>query len=212
MLRRRITLPAAALLASALLSGCAGSLGMLHGRTPAPQPVDPAVAAARALTARLDLVHRFAQATPTEQAQILSTVKQGYELAPSTPTKELDYALVLAAPGYAGSNPSLAKQLLSNALDSQPALSPSEHALAAMVLRELNARLDLVAKIVRIKKQLSLDQHEQAQQAKHRIQAQIEENQRLRHDLARAQAKLKAITNIERSLNQRKGAQQGKAQ
>ena len=40
--------------------------------------------------------------------------------------------------------------------------------------------------------------------ANHRLQAEIDENARLRKELEEAHAKLDAIANIERSLNERK--------
>jgi hypothetical protein len=46
--------------------------------------------------------------------------------------------------------------------------------------------------------------------ANHRLQAEVEENTRLRRELEEARAKLDAIANIERSLNERKPGSTGR--
>ena len=91
------------LLAAMLLCGCADMLGLAGEKPAPPAPPDPAVLAAQALTSHLALVQRLIESAPDAQAQIVARVKHRYDLAPSTPDDELDYALVLAAPGHAGS-------------------------------------------------------------------------------------------------------------
>ena len=46
--------------------------------------------------------------------------------------------------------------------------------------------------------------------ANHRLQSEMEENARLRKELDEARAKLDAIANIERSLNERKPGTEGR--
>jgi hypothetical protein len=46
--------------------------------------------------------------------------------------------------------------------------------------------------------------------ANHRLQTEMDENARLRRDLEEARAKLDAIANIERSLNERKPGSTGR--
>jgi hypothetical protein len=200
---------AAVLLASALVSGCTGMFGMMQEPPPPVPPVDPAVVAAQALTSHLELVQRLVEGTPAQQAAILASVKHRYNLTPMMAADELDYALVLAAPGHMGSDPAHAQALLSNVLASRDALMPPERALAVMVLRDVNRRLDLVASAQRMQAQLAEDGRLQQEQAARRLDTEVEENHRLRRDLERARAKLKAIANIERSLNQRKSAPAG---
>jgi hypothetical protein len=55
---------------------------------------------------------------------------------------------------------------------------------------------------------LRLD-HERVTNANHRLQAELDENARLRKELDEAHAKLQAIFNIERSLNERKPGDAG---
>ncbi|MGH8150046.1 MAG: hypothetical protein ACRETB_08740 [Steroidobacteraceae bacterium] len=196
---------AALLLAAALLCGCAGTFGFEHGHTPPPpSPVDPAIAAATRLSHRLEVLQRLIEGTPAEQAAILADAKHDYDLAPAAPGSELDYALVLAAPGHAGSNPAQARQLLSSALASGTTLQVPERALAVMVMQEVDRQLDLVATNERLRTEQALDARQREAETSRRLKAQVEENVRLRRDLERARAKLRAITNIERSLNNRR--------
>ena len=198
------------LLAAMLLCGCADMLG-LAGETPAPPaPPDPAVLAAQALTSHLALVQRLIESAPDAQAQIVATVKHQYDLAPTTPDDELDYALVLAAPGHAGSDPAHARQILSDLLGTQASLMPPERALAVMVLHDVDERLDLATMNQRLKTQYQMSDRLREAQASRRLDTEIARNRRLRRDLAQARAKLKAIANIERSLLPHPPAKQGK--
>lgn len=196
----------AVLLASVLVGGCTG---MFPHKPAPPPPVDPTVVAAKALMSHLELVQRLIEGTPAEQAEILASVKHRYDLTPTLPAEELDYALVLAAPGHMGSDPAHAQMLLTSVLASRDALMPPERALAVMTLHDLDRRLDLVAANRRMQTQFKVDDRLEQEQASRRLQAEAEENHRLRRDLARAREKLKAIANIERSLNQRKSAPAG---
>lgn len=204
------TIPAALLLAvlplaAALLSGCAGTFGFERKHAPPPPPpVDPAVVAATQVSHRLEMLQRLVEGTPAEQATILADAKHDYDLAPTTPGNELDYALVLAAPGHAGSNPTQARQLLSNALASGAGLSTPDRALAVVLMHDVDRQLDLVAANERLKTQQALDTRQREAEASRRLRVEAEENVRLRRELVRARAKLQAITNIERSLNNRR--------
>jgi hypothetical protein len=208
-MRRKRAARGAVILASILVGGCAGSFAALHQKPLPPPPPDPAVVAARALTGHLELVRRLVEGTPAEQADILASVKHRYDLAPTMPDEELEYALVLASPGHMGSDPAHAQALLTDVLAAPDALMPPERALAVMVLHDVNRRLDLAAANQRLQSHFEADSRMQQEQASHRLLSEVEENHRLRRDLARARAKLKAIANIERSLNQRKNAPAG---
>ncbi len=201
----RGTAAAMALAAAAVLSGCAIPFGMEPPRkADTPPPVDPAVTAAVLLANRLELVQRLVEGAPTEQAQILATARLDYEKSPSTPSDELEYALVLAAPGHPGSDPAQAQQLLQSLLTSPVPLMPSERALAVLVLRDVDQQLDLIAENQRLQLNSQRTDHAQAVAASRRLQAETEENVRLRRELEKTRAQLSAIANIERSLNRRK--------
>ncbi len=195
------------LAAAAMLGGCAVPFGAGTPRkADTPPPVDPAVTAAVLVANRLEIVQRLVEGTPAEQAQILATVKGTYDKSPTTPGDELEYALVLAAPGHSGSDPGHAQQLLQNVLDSPDSLMPSERALAVLVLRDVDRQLDLVAENQRLQVQSEQDDRERMAFASRRLQSEAEENARLRKELEKTRAQLNAITNIERSLNRRRSS------
>ncbi len=205
----RGTTAAMALAATAVLAGCVMPFGMNAPRkAETPPPVDPAVTAAVMLASRLELVQRLVEGAPAEQAQILATARQDYEKSPTTPDDELEYALVLAAPGHPGSDPAQAQQLLQSLLTSPVPLMPSERALAVLVLRDVDQQLDLVAENERLQLDSQRMDHEQAVAASKRLQVETEENARLRRELEKTRAQLSAIANIERSLNRRKPSAQ----
>lgn len=211
MLRKR-TAGLATLLTVTLLGGCAGTFGFLRS-SPPPQPkVDPAVVEAQSLTRHLQLLERYIEATPAQQARILASARVRYHLKPTAPRAELDYALLLATPGDDPADPTQARALLNNVLASQSALLPAERALALMVLHDVDRRLELAATTQQLKVQFTLKQRLKAEAAKRRLDEQLDENARLRHALARARAKLKAIANIERSLNPSKSTPRKKRQ
>lgn len=194
---------AALLLAAISLSGCAGTFGFQKKAAP-PPPVDPAVTAAVQLTHRLEVLQRLFEGTPVEQAAIVADAKRHYDLAPQAPGKELDYALVLAAPGHTGSDPVHARQLLSSVLASGTSLPAPDRALAVVAMHDVDRQLELSVANQRLRTAYALDTRMREAQAGKRLKEQVEENVRLRRDLARARAKLQAISNIERSLNNRR--------
>lgn len=204
---------AVALAAAAMLGGCAGMAGHPTPRkAAAPPPVDPAVTAAVRLTTRLEDVQRLLEAAPPEQAHILATAKQAYDSAPTAPTGELQYALMLAAPGQPGFDPAHAQQLLLNVMASPLALMPSERALAALLLEDVKQQLALIAENQRLQLAVASNDRELTAAASKRLQAETEENAHLRKELEETRAKLNAIANIERSLTRRKPSTQGPTQ
>jgi hypothetical protein len=205
MRREGMVAAAAALAAAALVSGCAGSFGLQAPRKAnTPPRVDPAVTSAVLLANHLETVQRLVQSTPLEQAQILATVKRNYDLSPATPSHELEYALVLSVPGHSGFDPGHAEQLLQDVLAARVSLTPSERALAVLVLSDVQRQLDLAAENERLQEQSAHTDHVLMAAANHRLQLETEENARLRKELDQTRVKLNEIANIERSLNRRK--------
>ncbi len=201
---------AAVLAAAAALCGCAGGFGFGRARKPpAPPPVDPAVTSAVRVANHLEVVQHLMEGAPADQAQILATAKQAYDTSPTHPSEELEYALVLSTPGHAGFDAAHAEQLLHDALAAPVSLTPSERALALLVVRDLEQQLALVAENRRLRMQSARNDHELMAAASKRLQTETEENARLRKELEQTRAKLNAIANIERSLNRRKPATQG---
>ncbi|MGB6450015.1 MAG: hypothetical protein WBE92_04625, partial [Steroidobacteraceae bacterium] len=168
--------------------------------------------AALRLATRLEDVQRLLEAAPAEQARILASAKQDYDRAPTAPSGELQYALVLAAPGQPGFDAARAQQLLRNLMTSPLSLMPSERALAALLLEDVEQQLALAAENQRLQLAAASNDRELMAAASKRLQAETEENARLRKELDQTQEKLNAIANIERSLNRRKPSTQGPTQ
>jgi len=83
-------------------------------------------------------------------------------------------------------------------------LLPAERSLASLKLSQIDDYLTLEAENRRLQSEAVKADRERAATANHRLQAELDENARLRRELDEARAKLAAIANIERSLNERK--------
>jgi hypothetical protein len=83
-------------------------------------------------------------------------------------------------------------------------LVPAERALAFLQLSQIDDHLTLAAENRRLQSDAVREDQARTAAANRRLQAEIEENTHLRKELDEARAKLDAIANIERSLNERK--------
>ncbi len=206
-------LAALALIGAAALGGCITSPGEDAHKPQPPPRVDRAAASAAVLTMHLQTLARLVQGAPSEQAEILAAATHDYNTAP-TPSHELDLALVLSVPGHPGFDASHAQQLLRDVLATPETLMPSERALALVTLDNLNRQIDLSSQNQRLQAQSERNDRELVAESGRKLQAETEENAKLRKELDDARAKLEAISNIERSLNRRKtpDSTEGKSQ
>lgn len=196
----------AALLAAAVLCSC--STDQPRDREPPAAPViDRNAAAAAALTDDLQMMQRLAQAAPAEQADLIAAAQRDYESAP-TPSRQLRYALVLANPGHSSDLPH-AQQLLRSLMANPEMLLSGERALAFLELQQIDDHLTLEAENRRLQGDAVRVDREHQGTANRKLQVEADENARLRKELDEARAKLDAIANIERSLNERKPNNQG---
>jgi small-conductance mechanosensitive channel len=85
----------------------------------------------------------------------------------------------------------------------------AERAFAYLELQEVTAQLTLAAENHTLQDSAAHADRERLATANRHLQAEIDENAKLRKDLEDARAKLDAITNIERSLNDRKPSTEG---
>jgi hypothetical protein len=197
-------LKALALVCCALtLAACeTGRLGRTSDDTAGTPAIDRTAAAAGALAAYLEVLQRLVESGPAEQAEIVVAAQGEFELAP-TPSHQLRYALALAAPGHAGSDPAKAQTLLRELLAMPEMMLPAERALAMLELMKVDQQLLLAAENRRLQNDQARADRDRIAATNRRLQAEIEENAKLRKELADAQAKLDAIANIERSINER---------
>jgi hypothetical protein len=198
---------AAACWLGAGLASCALAPAERENSTPAPV-VDRDATSAVLLAGHVVVLQRLMQAPPAEQAEILDAAHRDYTLAP-TPSHQLRYALELASPGHAGTNLPEAERLLRELMATPETLVPAERAFAYLELQKVDVQLTLAAENRTLQDSAAHADRERLAAANRHLQTEIDENAKLRKDLEDARAKLDAITNIERSLNDRKPGTEG---
>jgi N-acetylmuramoyl-L-alanine amidase len=182
---------------AALLAGC--SLGNVLGT---PEHVDTEAAKPRldlgVLGGYLDTMRKLGQSDPAVQAETFQAARDAAQITPTTANR-LRYALALATPGHGGSDPAAAQKLLAQLLASPELLLPPEQALAEVELRQVELRIVLTEENRRLQQESARNDRDRTLAAARRLQTEIDENRRLRKQLEEAQAKLDAVTHIERS-------------
>jgi len=194
-----------ACLAVTLLQGCALTARLREEAQAAAAannpPAPPAPASSGVTPPYLDVMNNLSTPDRARQADLFYEVEREYTRAPTT-ASTLRYAVALVTPGHPASSPSEGKRLLETLLATPERLTQDERTLASVLLHETDVRLKLEAENRRLLATLDDRSRSQANSDK-RIQAQIEENARLRRALTEAQQKLDAIKEIERSIIER---------
>lgn len=202
-----------AALACLVLAGC-DSVTQLQK----PRPEDSADVAraesATLLAAHIDSLQQLIQSSPAEQAEIISALRVSYEAGRQAPAA-FRYALALAAPGHPGRNPVLAQRLLREVLATPERLAPVERGMALIELQRMDAELRLTEENLRLADDLQRERSRDRSPtvtavATKRLQAEIDENAKLRRALDEAHAKLDAIATIERNSTERKTPTEGR--
>jgi hypothetical protein len=190
----------AGVLLAVALSGC----GAFGSPKPAVQAVpDGPPQDSGAIAPLLDMMSNLPTGDPARQAELFQSAKDAAELSPTT-SNRLKYALALATPGYSDADPVAAQRQLSQLLARPETLLPIERLLATVVLKEVEQRLILQAENKRMRVDTPPDSHDKLQAINRRLQAESDENAKLRKALDEARAKLEAVTHIEqRSINDR---------
>ncbi len=202
-MRRSPIRPALALAASLLLVSSCGGAGALHadraGGNPAGPVYDRDTQVAVLLADTIQTLQRLSGGNPAEQAEIVTTAQQAYERGGGG-SAQLRYALVLATPGHAGRDTVRARQLLRELAAQPETLAPVERALSLFELAQLDRELGLLGDNERLQASAgrSVDQDRYAAVSR-RLQAELDDNVRLRRLLEETQAKLQALANIERN-------------
>jgi hypothetical protein len=196
---------AAGLLSAVLLASLAAGCTSLAGQhAPAPAPVvSPQATASALLAGYLQLLQRLVSGPAADQAEIVATAQHDFDLAP-TPSHQLKLALILGTQGHPATDLPKAQTLLRELMANPEVLLPGERALAFLELSQIDDHLTLEAENRRLQTDAARADREHIAKANNRLQAELDENARLRKELDEARAKLAAIANIERSLNERK--------
>ena len=200
------------LVTTLLLGGCASGM-FQHEHPPAqpPPPVSRAATTSTVLADDLQLLETLVQGTPSTQAEIVATAQRDYETAP-TPSRQLRFALILATPGHPGTDLPRAQRLLRELMANPEMLMASERSLAFLELQQIDDHLTLEGENRRLQSDAVRADRERLASMNHRLQVETDENARLRKEIDEARAKLDAIANIERSLNERKPSNTGRPQ
>jgi hypothetical protein len=184
-----------------------GACGALGRKTePARERPDPVASrpAADAEAAReyLAALQELQSGAPARQAEIVQSARLAAENSPTT-LNRLRFALMLAVPGHAASDPVAARRQLSDLLARPELLLPAERALAAVHLADVDERLVLIAENRRLAEDDAQRDKEHSAAATRRLQAELDENARLKRALEEAQKKLDAVMQVERSITGR---------
>ncbi len=199
---------ATTLAALAVLAGCETSDNWLKRWTDSDR--EAVILGAPGAHEYLYEIYQLATGDVAAQADIFANAKLAAERQPGTST-QLRYALLLATPGHAEHSDIQAQTLLRQLLTEPDLMTPAENALATIHLREVDERLALTADTNALREEIARLQAEQqanptAEAALTRRVANVEaENRRLRQSLADAEAKLEALSEIERSLRNQSG-------
>lgn len=199
---RRIRRTTAALIAVAVLSGCAQTKGWLDrvGSGSDRSDSDVVLGAPSADDYLADL-ERLATGDPATQVEIFADSESRATLTPN-PSTTLKFALVLATPGHSESDPQRAQSLLRELLAQSPLMTPTEISLAQIYLQSVESRMVLESEARRLRQSDSRQARTEEQALNQRLATVEAENRRLRTELEDAEEKLDAITSIERALRE----------
>jgi hypothetical protein len=193
-------LAAATLLVVVLVSGCQTTTDWIKGRRTATAE-DAVILGAPEANTYLAELYELVAGDPATQAEIIADAQSAATLTPGTST-QLRYALILATPGHSESDGAAAQGMLREILAQQELMTPAEISLATIYLQDVETRIVLDSEARRLRAENSRAATTEAAAINQRL-ARIEaENRQLRESLADAEAKLEAITSIERSIRE----------
>lgn len=148
----------------------------------------------------LALLHTWFNAPGAQQREQLAAAEAAYQHE-HTPRDTLRLALLLGIPGTPSTDQRRAQRLLSGLVqDPSAQLLPSEHTLAQLALTFIANRLTVKAE----SRTLQTVKAAKIAQLKAQLDAVTDQDVALRRQLEQARAKLAAIANIEKSLNEGK--------
>ncbi|HEX8755939.1 MAG TPA: hypothetical protein VF745_06350 [Steroidobacteraceae bacterium] len=199
----------ALILPAALLTGGCSTDFFAQKPPPPPKPViDHKAVSSEALAEDFALLDKLIAAGPDQQMQMVGAAEQAFQATP-TPSNKLRLALILGTPDQAGADLPRAQGLLEElSSDPHPSLLPGELHLVALQLKQIGDYLTLEAENRTL--QADATRADQLAALRHRLDGAAGENAKLKKQLDEAKAKLAAIANIEKSLNERKPGNEGR--
>lgn len=153
----------------------------------------------------LDTLNRLANGNAAQQADVFYEAERDYTGAPTT-ANTLRYAAALVTAGHPAANLGEGKKLLERLLATPERLTQGERNLAAFLVKDADARMQLQAEVRRLA--ATVDERTRGQanlgsRFQSQVQSQAEEITRLRKQLDDAQQKLDAIKSMEKSIVER---------
>lgn len=202
-------LSAALVLWATLLASACSTDFFAQKPPPPPKPViDHKAASSEVLADDFTVLEKLLVSPPEQQMQIVGAAEQDFQATP-TPSRKLRLALVLGTPDQAGADLPRAQKLLEElSSDPQTSLLPGERSLVALQLKQIGDYLTLEAENRTL--QADATRADQLAALKRRLDGAAGENAKLKKQLEEAKAKLAAIANIEKSLNERKPGNEGR--
>ena len=183
----------------ALLSGCTQATNWLKGRRTAdPEPV---ILGAPETNEYISEIYELVSGDPATQAEIYADARAAAQLTPD-PSTRLRFAMVLATPGHSESSPEQAQALLRDLLSQSELMSTGEISLATISLRQVEERIMLGAETSRLRTENTRAATTEEAAVAQRLSTVEAENRRLRQSLSEAEAKLEAITSIEKAIRE----------
>ena len=195
--------PTIFIIALALLSGCTQTKGWLDKITPGggQSSSGTVILGAPSADDYLETLYQLTTGDPATQAEIFADTESRSTLTPD-PSTNLRFALVLATPGHSESDPELAQSMLRELLAKTALMTPAEIALAEIHLASVEDSIVQASELRRLRQSTSRQAQTEELAINQRIATVESENRTLRRDLAEAEEKLEAITNIERSIRE----------
>lgn len=179
------------------MTGCQVTSDWLNGRrTAEAEPVD---FNAPQTNSYLTEMFELANGDPATQAEIFADAQSAATITPD-PSTRLRYALIMAVPGHAETDSAAAQSIFRELLAQTELMTPAEIALATVHLREVEERLVLDNEARRLRSENSQAASTEKAAVSQRIASVEAENRRLSQSLADAEAKLEALSAIERSI------------
>lgn len=194
--------------AALLASGCSTDF-FAQKPVSIPKPViDHKAASSQVLADDFTVLEKLLASPPEQQMQIVGSAEQDFQATP-TPSKKLRLALVLGTPDQAGADLPRAQRMLQELSDDpHSSLLPGERSLISLQLKQIGDYLTLEAENRTL--QADATRADQLAALKRRLDGAAGENVKLKKQLEEAKAKLAAIANIEKSLNERKPGNEGR--
>ena len=188
--------------ALAILAGCTQTRSWMDGlRGDDNASGDTVILGAPPAEDYLEELYRLAAGDPAMQAEIYADAHSQATLTPG-PQTTLRYALVLATPGHAESNPEQAQSLLRDVLSRRELMTQGEIALATIHLGNVEQQIVLANEARRLRESSSRAARTEEAAANQRLATVEAENRQLRRELEESEDKMEAITTIERSIRE----------